>query len=218
MKLLLISATESEIAPLAGYLAGLHPFSGNNVSISTIITGVGMVSTTYSLMKALQAERYDFVLQAGVAGSYDRNISLGEVVFVVSEQFGDLGAEDHDNYLDVFEMGLVQKDAQPFLGMKLFTPLSSIHEKIPFRRAHGLTINTVSGRESTIKMRSEKYGADVESMEGAAFHYVCLKERIAFAQIRAISNYVMPRDKSQWKMKEAIINLNKGLIGFIESL
>jgi futalosine hydrolase len=76
-------------------------------------------------------------------------------------------------------------------------------------------VNTVSGSEPTIKLRSEKYNATVESMEGAAFHYVCLQEGVAFAQVRAISNYVMPRDKSQWQMKDAIFNLNNWLISFI---
>ena len=55
-------------------------------------------------------------------------------------------------------------------------------------------------------------------MEGAAFHYVCLKEHVPFAQVRAISNFVTPRDKSQWQMKKAITNLNKWLIKFIEGL
>jgi futalosine hydrolase len=64
-------------------------------------------------------------------------------------------------------------------------------------------------------MRADRYDCCVESMEGAAFHYVCLQEGMPFAQVRAISNYVTPRDKSQWQMKDAIVNLNKWVIGFI---
>jgi hypothetical protein len=41
---------------------------------------------------------------------------------------------------------------------------------------------------------------------------------VPFAQVRAISNYVIPRDKSQWQMKDAIINLNKWLVGFVEKI
>jgi futalosine hydrolase len=55
-------------------------------------------------------------------------------------------------------------------------------------------------------------------MEGAAFHYVCLLERINFLQLRAISNRVGERDKSKWKLKESIENLNKELLNIIENL
>lgn len=48
-------------------------------------------------------------------------------------------------------------------------------------------------------------------MEGAALHYVCLIEKIPFMQIRSLSNFVGERDKSKWRMKEAITNLNKEL-------
>ena len=53
-------------------------------------------------------------------------------------------------------------------------------------------------------------------MEGAALHYVCLMEKIPFLQIRSISNYVGERNKRNWNMKEAIANLNKKLIEFVQ--
>ena len=176
-----------------------------------------MLNTAYELTKHLAAGKYDLVLQAGVGGSYVRSIALGDVVFITSDQYGDIGAEDHDNYLDVFEMGLMNPATPPYVVGKLLTPLLPIHNKIKLPQVSGLTINTVSGSERTIKQRMDKYHCDVESMEGAAMHYVCLTEHVPFAQVRAISNYVTPRDRSQWKMKEAITNLNKWLIDFIEN-
>ncbi len=215
MNILIVSATEAEIAPLTAFLQGaLVP---GNLSGSILITGVGMLNTAYELTKHLAAGKYDLVLQAGVGGSYVRSIALGDVVFITSDQYGDIGAEDHDNYLDVFEMGLMNPATPPYVVGKLLTPLLPIHNKIKLPQVSGLTINTVSGSERTIKQRMDKYHCDVESMEGAAMHYVCLKEHVPFAQVRAISNYVTPRDRSQWKMKEAITNLNKWLIDFIEN-
>ena len=214
MNILIVSATDAEIAPLTEFLrTALLP---GWLSGSILITGVGMLNTAYELTKHLQTNKYDFVLQAGVAGSYITNLALGDLVFITSDQYGDIGAEDHDSYLDVFEMGLINPNVTPYIVGKLLTPLLPVHNKIKLPQVSGLTVNTVSGNEKTIHRRSEKYHCDVESMEGAALHYVCLKEKIPFAQIRAISNYVTPRDKSQWKMKEAITNLNKWLIDFIE--
>ena len=37
-------------------------------------------------------------------------------------------------------------------------------------------------------------------MEGAAFFYVCLKEKVNFFQIRAISNFVEKRNKKNWEI------------------
>ena len=213
MNVIIVAATEMEIGPFRKHI--------QNTSLQcaeVLITGVGMVATPYALTRHLHANRYDLVLQVGVGGSYDNAIVLGELVFVTSEQYGDLGAEDHEQYLDIFEMGLMRMNEFPYEGGKLNTHLSAIQNKINLKQVSGLTVNTVSGNEITIQLRKEKYGCQVESMEGAAFHYVCLQEKIPFVQVRAISNYVTPRDKSQWMMKEAIKNLNEWLIEFVESL
>lgn len=212
MNMLIVAATEGEVRkPLPDPLRGRG-------KCNVLITSVGMVATAYSLAKHLQTKKYDFVLQVGVCGSFNRDIPLGEVVFVTSDQYADLGAEDHDKYLDIFEMGLAKRDEFPYTDGKLVTPLLPVHKHISLRHVDGLTVNTVSGNEQTIKRLTERYGCATESMEGAAFHEVCLREHVPFAQVRAISNYVTPRDKSQWKMKDAIINLNNWLIDFVNKL
>jgi futalosine hydrolase len=58
----------------------------------------------------------------------------------------------------------------------------------------------------------------VESMEGAAFHYVCLMEKIPFLQLRGISNYVGERNKANWKIRESIDALNQQLIKMINQI
>jgi futalosine hydrolase len=209
MKVLVVAATAAEIGGLQASTTG--------AKVHTLITGVGMLATAYALTRHLQQHQYDLVLQAGVGGSFDQGIALGELVMVTSERYGDLGAEDHDDYIDIFDMGLVERDAHPHSAAQLVNPLGEVHKTISLRQVSGLTVNTVSGNERTIARRAGQYGCAVESMEGAAFHYVCLHEGVQFAQVRSISNYVIPRDKSLWRMKDAIINLNNWLIGFIEA-
>ena len=213
MNLLIVAATEAETGLLKRYL-----MTQPDKKVNLLITGVGMLATAYALTKHLQHNQYDFIIQAGVGGSFDRSIPLGSLVFITSDRYGDLGAEDHDNYIDIFDMGLMDKDVHPHSDGRLTTPMLSIHNKITLPLVSALTVNTVSGNEQTITKRAAQYGCAVESMEGAAFHYVCLQENVPFAQVRSISNYVIPRDKSQWQMKDAIINLNNWLIDFIESL
>lgn len=222
MKLLLVSATEAELSPLLAHLQKLWQsseafiFVNGSTEIHICITGVGMMATAYHLAKALAAEQYDLALQAGVAGSFNKDIALGELVYVTSDQYGDLGAEDHYNFLDIFELGLLGENDAPFANKKITTDYT--HPSITFRRASGLTVNRVAGSEFTVAARKEQHNCDIESMEGLPFHYACAKENIPFAQVRSISNYVTPRNKESWKMKDAIINLNEWLIGFIETL
>jgi futalosine hydrolase len=73
------------------------------------------------------------------------------------------------------------------------------------------TVNRITDDPIWIKSLSQKYEAGIETMEGAAFHYISLVERIPFLQIRAISNWVGERDKRKWAMKPAINNLNIAL-------
>lgn len=207
MKLLVVAATEAEIGP----------FLQQIVNIDVLITGVGMVATTYGLTRKLAQNDYDLVIQAGVGGSFDETIPLGSIVFVTADSWGDLGAEDNDKYIDIYDLGLLGKDELPHTAGMLRTPIQAVHNNIHLPQVKGITVNTVSGSVATIARRRQ-YGCEVESMEGAAFHYVCLREGVAFAQVRAISNYVIPRDKSQWRMKDAIINLNNWLIEFTGKL
>jgi len=224
MNILLIAATEGEISPFLQQLQqnwqqqSPYSYSKGAISIKLCIGGVGLVATTYNLAKELIANTYDLAIQVGVGGSFDETIPLGELVFITSEQFGDLGAEDHYSFLDIFELGLLEKNSSPLNNGKLICPLQPIHEKIGLKQVSGLSVNSVSGNTYTIAQRKQKFNCQVESMEGAAFHYVCLKENVPFAQVRSISNYVEPRDKSKWQMKDAIINLNKWLIDFLASL
>ncbi|BAV04181.1 phosphorylase family protein [Filimonas lacunae] len=55
-------------------------------------------------------------------------------------------------------------------------------------------------------------------MEGAALHYACRQTNTPFIQIRAISNYIGERDKSKWRIKDAIGELNQVLLKYIDKL
>jgi futalosine hydrolase len=48
-------------------------------------------------------------------------------------------------------------------------------------------------------------------MEGAAFFYVCSKEKIPFLALRSVSNRVEPRDKEKWNIHLALDNLSEKL-------
>jgi len=218
MDILLVSATSAEIAPLIEYIAQNwqrqpdEEFTNQHLRLKTLITGVGMMQTAYELTKLLQRRRFDLVLQAGIAGSFNRRLSLGEVVQVTTEMLGDLGAEDHYDFHDVFDLGLADVNDAPFRNKQLIAPEHPLIESLSLPKVSSLSINSVSGSSFTATARYDRYRCDLESMEGAAFFFVCLKENLSFAQIRAISNYVEARDRSKWKIREAVAALNQQLI------
>jgi futalosine hydrolase len=107
----------------------------------------------------------------------------------------------------------------PFTDRELINTFSLCPESVQgLPRARGVTVNTVSGRTASIQRLEQQYGPDVESMEGAAFHYACLTEQVPFLQLRTISNYVEVRDKSKWNIPLAVQNLNNTLLALLDEL
>jgi futalosine hydrolase len=81
-----------------------------------------------------------------------------------------------------------------------------------------VTINTITTDKKIIERYRTKYKAQIESMEGAALHYIGRDLNIPFIQIRAVSNYVGERNKAKWKMQEAIYNLNETVLQYLDAL
>ena len=223
MNLLIVSATPFEIQPLIDHLASsaervsdFH-FKKKEVKIRILVTGVGIAHTAFSLGHVLAKNNFDLVINAGIAGAFNRSLKIGDVVQIGSEEFGDMGAEEKDGRLiDLFEMQLWEKDHPPFQNGKLLNKGSFNYHFLP--TCQGLTVNKVHGSAPSIKATKEKYEADIESLEGGAFFLACILSEVPFLAIRSISNYVEPRNREGWDMPLAINNLNKVLVEIIEMI
>lgn len=217
MKILIISATKSEVQPLVDK-TGAEPKHGGYDSfgkykdheIEFLFTGVGMVSTAYFTAKALN-ETHDFAINAGICGSFNRHLELGAVVNVIEDSFSELGAEDGEKFLTLKEMNLVS------IREKLINETGAMHpiiELIP--KVSGITVNTVHGNDASIQKVVDRFHPYVESMEGAAFMFACEMEGIPHLQIRAVSNYVEKRNREAWNIPLAVKNLNDKLIEILD--
>lgn len=214
MKILVVVATEPEIKGLKALLP-----SESLSSVEFLITGVGMVNTTFELTKALLSSKYDYVINIGIAGSFDRTIALGEVVWVRKELFSEMGAEDGDDFLSLIQLGLQTHDDFPFEWGELKSPmLPEINTLAHLKQVRGITVNKVHGNEANILKTNMQFSPQVESMEGAAVFYVALKMNVPCIQIRSISNYVERRNRSAWQIPLALENLNKQAISLILEL
>jgi futalosine hydrolase len=207
MQILLIAATPNEI----------ELFINKYSNVDILVTGVGTPATVYHLQKRLHQIDYDFVVQAGIAGSFSTDIALGETVVVKQDTFGDLGAEEKRIFTPYFTSGLINGHEFPFANGWLMNP-TTLPKNMELRAVKGVTINRVSDSFLQKVQLIDAYDAQIESMEGAALHYVCLQEEIPFLQIRSVSNYVGERDKSKWKITASFENLNDTLTTLIRQL
>lgn len=213
MNILIVAATGFEIAPLRQQLEqhfvkeNDYHFRLKDKNVYLLITGIGMTATAFAMGRILTKENFfDAVFNVGIAGAYNRNLTIGEVVQVASERFGDLGVEEASGtFTDLFELELQEANEPPFSAGKMLNPLLDF-DLLP--SVEGVTVNKVSGTADTIAAMQQKYAADIETMEGAAFFYACLQANIRFFEIRAISNYVEPRNRENWNLPLAIENLN----------
>ena len=207
MNLLVVAATDSEI----------NTFKQNNKSADVLITGVGIPATVFHLTRQLTKKKYDLVIQAGIAGTFNDKFVPGSVAMIETDTFGDIGIDEKGNFKTLFETGLEHENNFPFNnGWLLNEHEYFTHPGLPVAR--GITINKIIDDHIQIKRFVEKFGADIESMEGAALHYVCLQEKIKFLQLRSISNIAGERNKTKWKMKEAIVNLNIELKNLVKNI
>ena len=195
MNVLVVAATELEIAP----------FQRLNKTNEVLITGVGVAATIYHLTRRLISAKYDLVIQAGIAGTFNRSLEMASVVIVKKDTFGDAGIVEKESYTTLFEAGLAKNDP-PFKDGWLYNTHPLINNS-SLKAVTAITVNTISDNSAQTKRYIEKFSPDIESMEGAGLHFTCLQEKVPFIQLRSISNLVGTRDKSQWHIKDAIYNL-----------
>jgi futalosine hydrolase len=221
---LIVSATRLEILPLLqNFGIGVTTDSDTDLislphtKVSVLITGVGIHRMTFSLTAALHHTKPGLLVNAGIAGSFDpESVRTGDLVGVAKDRFGDLGAEDKDgSFLDIFDLGL-DTSVNPFMNEGWITP-APFKYFTDLRQVKSITVNKVHGSDESIQKMKTKYNPDTESMEGAAFHFVAYKMNIPSVQIRAISNYVEPRNRNNWKINDAVQILNERLINFVDS-
>ena len=204
MKMLITAATKMEIQPLMDAKDTIK----TNAEIVFHTSGIGMMATTFSLARAIEQHKPTLVVQAGIAGCFDALFPLGKIVVVGKESIADLGVTENNLWTDIFEMKLADPNEFPFSNKQLINPNIPEFNVLKSPIVTGVSVNTISTDIHIIQQIQQHYHPFVESMEGAALHYVCLKSCVPFLQIRAISNIVGERNKKAWKLKESIGSLN----------
>ena len=223
MKILIVSATWLEVKLLADELEFieesthlLRKYRLHENEIDILITGIGTTFTAFHLTNTLRDNYYQFVINIGIAGSLTNELRIGDVVEVTSDEFSDLGIEMENEFLTLFESGFMDFNEFPFeRGMIKSTAINGFLE---LKKVRGITTNKSHGRAASITEIKSKFSAQVESMEGAVVFYVCNWLGVTCIQIRAISNFVEPRNLAQWNIPLALEKLNESVLNVLNKL
>ncbi len=203
--ILIVSATVLEIRPLWQDLA--EPEIGAITRLRNcdlLITGVGQLQTAFHLGRALERNRYDLVINVGIAGAFSESYPKCSLVQIVSEELADLGAEGEGQHLDLFQMNLLDRDAAPFSGGALQSAGPALKALAAVPKVRSVTVNRVLHTAQSIGDIERRYRADVVNMEGGAVFYACALSHIPAISIRTISDKVGKRDKAAWDIPGAV--------------
>ncbi|MBT3353553.1 MAG: hypothetical protein HN402_01410 [Candidatus Scalindua sp.] len=138
---------------------------------------------------------------------------MGTPVIIQKEVVADLGAEDSDSFLSLNDLDLGELEYYESKNLNVFDDLFGDSLKtLPV--VTGATVNTATGKEATGIIRAEKYGVEVESMEGAGALKFGEDFGIPVLQIRSISNIATTRNRDSWDIIGAIKSL-RNLCGVV---
>ena len=214
MKTLICTATSLELSGIFPSISSSEIETAGSgfekKSISFLVTGIGVLNAYASLVRFHLSTPVDRVLQIGIAGAYtgarEEVKVLGTPVIIEKEVVADLGAENSRSFLSLKDLDLGEITYYESKCLPVFDDLFGNSLKtLPV--VTGATVNTATGKEVTGILRAEKYGVEVESMEGAGALKFGEDFGIPVLQIRSISNIATTRDRDSWDIIGAIKSL-----------
>jgi futalosine hydrolase len=195
-RLLVVTAVDAERAAILDALAP------DTTDVTVLAGGVGPAAAAAAASAALADGGVELVLAAGIGGGF-APLTAGEVAVASSIVFADLGAETAAGFVPVSELGFggERYDVDPQLAIELADVTGG-------RLGTVLTVATVTGTaETTSLLLSRHPDAVAEGMEGAGVAAAAVRHGVRFAELRAISNAVGPRDRDAWRIPDALAAL-----------
>lgn len=203
MKVLIVTATKFEANAIIDKhslkLTENNYFTNDNNTISLLIAGVGVPSTVLELAMDLSKNKYDLIINAGIAGTYENKGEIGNTYFVKSDFFGDTGYyNDKNEFINVFKSDFNKKHSKIFKNGKIYFNEDYLNFFESVKAVDAVTVNSAEQKIPDIG------NASIETMEGAAVGLCAARFEINCIQIRTVSNIVGITPKEDWKIREAV--------------
>lgn len=196
--ILLVSAVAQELEWL-----------GPRAGVETLVAGIGPVDAAARIARALCAEKYDMVVNAGIAGALPGVAHIGDGV-VVGEELYELQQENGVPLS--LPPGNLVADRVPS-DAQLIEAITALG----FPLVRGVTVAQVTATDATAE-HLRRRGAEIESMEGFAVLRAAQLAGIPAIEVRGISNIVGDRTKSEWNFDAGIHGLRRVLNATLDLL
>ncbi len=218
MKVVITSATQREAFLIKEVINSKSTFDNSKLNILFHESGIGVLSSCFSISKLIYEQKPDLIIQVGIAGTFDKEVPLSTIVVVKEEVLADTGVEENGNFKDLFDLNLQSENVFPFIKKRLINNELTRLNFLQLKEVPAITINEISTRLERIEQLKVKYNPAIESMEGASLHYCCLQTSTSFIQIRAVSNYIGERDKGKWELEESFRSLRNVILLYLDHL
>lgn len=198
MRILVMTAVAAEREAVWRGLQG-HP------DYDVLVAGVGPVAAAVNTAKALATAEYRLVVSAGIGGGFPGQAEVGSLVVASEIIAADLGVQAPEGFssLDELDFGSTRIRVDARLVSDVTEAL--LAARLPVKTGPVLTVSTVTGTaESAAELAARVPGAVAEAMEGYGVAYAARDHGVPVIELRAISNLVGPRERTAWRIEEAL--------------
>ncbi|MFB8239362.1 futalosine hydrolase [Kitasatospora purpeofusca] len=186
-----------------------HP---SGATVDVLAGGVGpgaaaaAAATALTALSAPAGDRYDLVVSAGIAGGFAPRAPIGTTVVAGAIVAADLGAETPEGFADVTELGFgtVRHTPAP-ATVALVAEALRVAGVDTLATGAVLTVSTVTGSAGRAAALTARHpDAVAEAMEGFGVAEAAARHGVPAFELRTVSNPVGPRDRSAWRIGEAL--------------
>jgi futalosine hydrolase len=201
---LILIPTEIERRPIEASLR----FDSSRWSIHTV--GFGVVAAAIETANAIARQRPSRVILAGIAGLFTRHqsdsVHVGDAIWFDYIGMDGIGIGQGDQFVGAMDLGWdwFQADKEPAM----------IRCEIPVGTDPAMLLTVCSGSAdpADADRRAERYPAAIgEDMESFSVALSCRSAGIPISVVRGFSNLVGRRDKSEWRVDQALENVTSRL-------
>jgi futalosine hydrolase len=178
-----------------------------------VVGGMGKTNAAQALTAVLELRRARAVIGFGVAGAYEGSgLEIGDIALASSEIYADEGVETPSGWASTREIGiplLARGELELFNEFPVdpgcLTMAGDALAAAGIRHATGpfATVSCCSGTTERGRVIASGMDAICETMEGAAYAHVAALYEVPFVGVRGVSNHVVDRDPSAWRLEEA---------------
>lgn len=211
---------------------GGRPFfkgSWKHLRVGILITGPGMINAaqahTAMLEKSLPAQ----IIHTGCGGIFPSSGGvIGDLAVATSETDIHTGIEQDGEVLPApLPFSLMDTESGPVKGTYPLDPISAkaakdrlatdlVDSETGLFSGPFITVSTITATDRRARVLYKALSPVMESMEGSAAAHVARLYKVPFLEIRAASNRVGRRDKTQWNLPLAFERCSTAVFHLID--